>query len=567
VTDLLLLNGKVITVDCEFSIAEAIAVSGDRISAVGRSADLAPLAASARRVIDLKGRAVLPGLIDGHAHLDREGLKTVYPGLGRVRSIADIQARIAELARAAGPGEWIVTMPIGDAPAYFDVPGILKEGRYPTRHELDEAAPDNPVYIRPIWGFWRHTLPLVSIANTRALKLAGIDRHTPPPADVVTIERDRSGDPTGVFFENTLMSVVELTLMRAIPGFSRADRVRTLPISCRAYNAFGTTSVFEEHGAATELLQAYKDALRDDKLTVRAALVMSPNWKVLPENLPLGPFVQAWCGGISEPSLGNDFLRMTGILVDISHAPENAARALAAPYTGWAGFNYDTALPRDRAKELLLACARNDVRAVGIWPNAIDLFYEVHKEIPLTGRRWVYGHIATLTPQDIDKLEEMQLVLTSHTNRHIYKEGHLHLKRLGLDREGEISPLRTLVDRGLRVSLATDNVPVSLFYPLWQSIARRSRYTKEVIAAGEALTRAQAIRAATIDGAWLTFDEGRKGSIEPGKFADLAVLDADPLTVDEDSVRTIAAEITVLGGKVVYERLPGENPATALAGL
>jgi predicted amidohydrolase YtcJ len=565
--DLLFENGKILTVDRGFSIAQSIAIAGDRIAAVGRSADLRALANPNTRIIDLRGRAVVPGLIDGHAHLDREGLKHVCPSLGCVRSIADIQDRIAALARQARPGEWIVTMPIGDPPAYFDVPGLLKEKRFPTRHELDEAAPDNPVYIRPIWGFWRHTLPLVSVANTQALRRAGIGRDTPAPAPAVTIERDRDGEPNGVFVEHTMMPVVELSLLRGMPGFTRAARARTLPAACRAYNAFGTTSVFEEHGVATELLQAYKDTLAAGELSVRAKLVMSPNWQVLPPDLPLDPFVQAWCGAIAEPALGNHFLGLTGILADISHAPDNAARLQAAPYTGWAGFNYDTALPRARAKELLLACARHGVRAVAIWPNMIDLFHEVHQEIPLNGRRWVYGHIATLTARDIDRIAEMELVLSAHTNRHVYKEGHLHRERLGPGREAEISPLRTLVERGLHLSLASDNVPVSLFYPLWQAVTRRSRYADEPIAPGEALTREQALRAATIDGAWLSFDETHKGSLEPGKLADLAVLDADPLTVPEDALRTIAAEMTVVGGRIVYERAPGEEPAQALAGL
>src|SRR5207302_1260612 len=107
--------------------------------------------------------------------------KTVFPSLGPVRSISDIQDRIAALARGKKPGEWIVTMPIGDPPYYWDVPGILAEGRLPNRHELDKAAPDNPVYIRPIWGFWRHTPPLVSVANSRALLEAGITRDTVAP--------------------------------------------------------------------------------------------------------------------------------------------------------------------------------------------------------------------------------------------------------------------------------------------------------------------------------------------------------------------------------------------------
>jgi predicted amidohydrolase YtcJ len=143
------------------------------------------------RVIDLGGKTVVPGLTDGHAHMDREALRNVFPSLGRVRSIHDIQDRIAELARIKKPGEWIVTMPIGDPPFYFDVPEILAERRWPTRQELDAAAPDNPVYIRSTWGFWRGTLPLVSCANTKALKRAGITRDTVSPVETVTIVKDR----------------------------------------------------------------------------------------------------------------------------------------------------------------------------------------------------------------------------------------------------------------------------------------------------------------------------------------------------------------------------------------
>src|SRR4051794_15678848 len=146
--DLVLKNGKIITVDRDFTIAQAVAIAGDRIVAVGSDAAIAAHIAAATRVVDLNGKAVMPGLIDGHAHMDREGLKSVYPSLGRVRSIADVQHRIAELARATPRGEWIVTMPIGDAPYYFDVPGILAEKRWPTRQELDAAAPDHPVFIR-----------------------------------------------------------------------------------------------------------------------------------------------------------------------------------------------------------------------------------------------------------------------------------------------------------------------------------------------------------------------------------------------------------------------------------
>jgi predicted amidohydrolase YtcJ len=179
--DVILTNGKVVTLDSRSAIHQAVAVTGERIAAVGSDAEIAIHAGPSTRIIDLKGKAVIPGLIDGHAHMDREALRNVFPSLGPVRSIRDIQDRIAELARTKRPGEWIVTMPIGDPPYYFDVPDILAEKRWPTRQELDAAAPNNPVYIRAIWGFWRGTFPLVSCANSEALKRAGITRDTRPP--------------------------------------------------------------------------------------------------------------------------------------------------------------------------------------------------------------------------------------------------------------------------------------------------------------------------------------------------------------------------------------------------
>src|SRR5216683_4282216 len=170
-----------------FTVAEAVAITGERVAAVGPNAAMAAFTAPATRIVDLQGKTVVPGLIDGHAHMDREGLKNIFPSLGRVRSIRDIQDRIAELARKANPGEWIVTMPIGDPPFYFDVPDILAEKRWPTRQDLDVAAPNNPVFIRSIWGFWRSTPPLVSCANTEALQRAGITRNTVSPVPALAV--------------------------------------------------------------------------------------------------------------------------------------------------------------------------------------------------------------------------------------------------------------------------------------------------------------------------------------------------------------------------------------------
>ena len=550
--DLILTNGKIITVDAAFTVAQALAIAGDRIVAVGSDAAMARVSGPTTRVVDLKGKTVIPGITDGHAHMDREALRGVFPALGRVRSVRDIQDRIAELARTKQPGEWIVTMPIGDPPYYFDVPDILAEKRWPTRQELDAAAPNNPVFIRSIWGYWRGTFPLVSCANTEALKRAGITRDTVSPVDTLKIEKDANGDPTGVFVEREMAPVAELIWFRQPAAFTPADRVRALPQSARAYHAFGTTSVFEGHGAATELLRTYKRADREGTLTMRTALAFSPNWQAA-GGAPLGPFVEAWAGWLGEPGFGNDWLKMSGLYVHAGREAADDVRARAAPYTGWAGFNSNHGLPRDQAKELLLHCAANDIRAVMIGSSNLDLYDEVDREIPLKGRRWVISHISTVSPRDIERIVRMGLVLTTHTNNYLYKGLHAQAQRLPPERHGEIVPLRSLLDAGVKISLATDNVPVSPFLPIWQAVARRSYQTKEQVAPGEALSRADALRCATANGAYLTFDEDKKGSLEAGKLADVAVLSADPLATEESSIAEIRSLMTMVGGRIVHE--------------
>jgi hypothetical protein len=549
--DLILVNGKVITVDPRFTLAQAVAVKGERILAVGSDAEVRALAGRDTAVIDVGGRAVIPGLTDGHAHMDREGLKDVYPSLAGCKSVRDVLDRIAALARAAKPGEWIVTMPIGEPPYYWDTPKNLAENRWPTRQELDEAAPDNPVYIRPIWGFWRHTLPITSVASTRALELAGITRTTPPPADTVTFEKDSSGDLTGVIHENTPMPVVELGYFNIMPGFTHAHRVRGLKNAMRIYNSTGTTSVLEEHGCAPELIHAYQAVRAAGESSVRANLVFSPSWSGARD---YAPTLRTWGGWLARRGLGDAWLRVGGLFTEFGLSAEALFRAKAAPYTGWSGFNYDCGVPRERMVEFMTECARADIRVCAIWTDFLPYFEEVNKVVPLKGRRWICGHINSLDDALIERAEKMGVVMTTHTNRYIFKEGHLTRQKLGKARENEIVPLKSLRSAGVHVGLATDNVPTTLWHPVWHTISRYNRYSNDAIAPDQAVSREDALRCATIEGAYLTFEENDKGSLEAGKLADFAVLSADPLTCAEDAIKDIVAETTVVGGRVVHRR-------------
>lgn len=551
--DLILRGGKVVTVDPRFRIASALAVKDGRFVAVGDDAAVSALAGDGTRIVEAAGRAVVPGLIDGHAHMDREGLKKlIYPSLAGCASIADIQDRIAALARAARPGEWIVTMPVGDPPNFFGVPECLAEKRYPNRWDLDRVAPDNPVYIKSIWGPWRHILPLVSIANSRALAAAGIDAATPSPCPSVEIEKDAAGEPTGVFIENTPYPIVELTLMAAAGGFSADDRLRGLAESMRLYNAVGTTSVFEGHGVAGEVLGAYQ-ALRDrGEATVRGCLAFSPSWGTVAAVDRLD-MLRSWARWLAGRGLGDRILRVAGLFAEFAGGAEHALRAKANPYTGWAGFHFDAGLPREELKAVLIEAARLGIRVSGIVPPMLELFSEVDRQAPIGGQRWILGHINVLSRDDVARIRDLGLVVTTHTNRYIYKEGHLLKERLGAAREDDIVPLRRLLDAGVHVSFATDNVPISLWHPVWQAVARQSLYTGEAIAPDQRLTRPEALRCATAEGAWLSFEERDKGTIEEGKLADFAVLSDDPLACPEAALRDISSVLTVVDGRVAHK--------------
>ena len=551
--DLIVTNGKVATVDPSNSIAEAVATKGERIVAVGGAAEVSALAGPETRVVDASGRTVIPGLMDGHAHMDREGLKDVFPSLEGCKSVSDILERVRKLAANTAPGEWIVTMPVGDPPYYWNVPGCLNENRFPTRQELDDAAPDNPVYIRPIWGFWRHQLPLESVANTQALDLAGISKNTDPATSTIEFEKDSFGELTGLIREQHFMPVAELGYFHIAPRFTQSDRIAGLKKAMTIYNSTATTSILEEHGAAQELINTYQAVNTAGDATVRAHLVYSPAWGGA-NDIEYSTVMQNWTSWLGQRGLGDDWLRVGGMFTDTGMDADAIFRATAAPYTGWSGFNYDNGVPQNRMVEFMIEAARNSIRLAVIGPRFLDIFEEVNRAVDITDKRWVVGHLDVLNAEQIQKAADLGVVMTTHTNRYIYKHGHILREELGPERLNDIAPVRRLLDAGVNIGLATDNVPTTLFYPIWQVVSRWNMISEDRIAPDQALSREEALRCGTMGGAYLTFEEDKKGSIEEGKLADMAVLSADLLTCPEEDIKDIVSDTTIVGGAVVYER-------------
>src|SRR5262249_11185203 len=194
--------------------------------------------------------------------------------------------------------------------------------------------------------------------------------------------------------------IAELFWFRDATRFSHADRVRALPESARLYHSFGTTSVYEGHGVATELLNVYKEVHHSGALTMRATLAISPKWKAA-GNAAFGPLLEAWGGWTGEPGLGDERLKISGLFASTGHTTADEIRGAAAPCTGWAGFNSDAGLPREQLKEVLLSCAANDIRVAAIAGSAgldrmLDLYEGVDWQISLKGRRWVLAHFGVL---------------------------------------------------------------------------------------------------------------------------------------------------------------------------
>ena len=553
--DLVLRGGHVITLAGQD--ASAVAVDGDRIAFAGNDAEASARIGPATRVIELAGRTLMPGLTDGHAHLDREGLKGLLPSVSGCRSIRELVGRLRALAAATAPGTWIVTMPLGEPPEYRWSESMFEEGRLPDRHDLDRASTQHPILVRCAWGYWSNQLPLVSIANTAALELAGVRRGVTAPSPLVEIDTDASGEPTGLIRDHAFQPIAEFTLFRNAPHFTADDRVRTLGRSMQVYNAAGTTAVFEGHGAAPEVIDAYKRLRSQDRQTVRATLAFSPGWSGANASDVTG-WVAEHAARLRGRGEGDAWLRVAGLFAEVDSQPlEARLRAQCAPQTGWAGFSYDAGLPRDALVSLLKAAARERLRVCAIQMPMLDLYAEAAREAPIEDLRWVIAHPVTIDAEQVARLKHLGVVVTTHTNAYIWKKASEVLAKIGREKEETLCPIRSLLDAGVPVSLATDNVPVSLWPCIWQAVERVDRETGKVIAPAQRISREEALRCATVHGAWLCMDEDDRGSLAPGKLADMIVLDENPLTVDAGRIRHIEPALTVAGGRVVWERGSG----------
>jgi predicted amidohydrolase YtcJ len=551
--DIILTGGRVRTFDPDHSECEAIAISGNRILAIGSAADIRGLAGPHTELIDIVGATVIPGFNDTHAHLDREGLKLRRLSLAGGRNIAEVLTRISTAAAMTPAGRWIVTMPVGEPPYYFGGPAYLAEGRMPTRDELDRAAPDNPVCISAAFGNWGKP-PCFTALNTAALHLNGIDRHSSPACAGVEIMKDEAGEPTGVIIEHNPRPTIDNDLLTAVPRFSFEDRRDSLVDAMRLYNAVGTTSIYEGHGFAPRTIAAFRELWEKGKLTTRVGLVMSPTWKSVAE---ARAEIDDWKATAQGRGLEDPWFKICGLHVAFGGDPKTAALSRRSlPDTGWAGF-VEQANDEATFLEYAMLCAEFDIRLNTIVADnlhrVVPLLQKVAANYDLTGRRWVIQHIARCRNEDLAVLKRLGLLVTTIPVYYLWKGGTAYLA--DVDGGECVVPHRAMLDAGLHVSSGTDNIPYDPAFTLWTMMCRQERTTGRVLGRSQCLTGEEALRLLTVNGAHLTFDENDKGPLRRGFLADLTVLDGDPTTLAAEHVRKLKCLLTMVDGKIVHRAL------------
>ncbi|MFJ2991256.1 amidohydrolase [Pandoraea sp. NPDC087047] len=549
--DLILHSGHVLTMEPGAAPAQAIAIAGERIVAVGLDEHvLSQSKTPGTKLVNLAGRTVIPGVIDAHAHMEREGLKTLRPSLAHAQTISDVLDVIRREVARTPKGEWIITMPVGQPPFYFGGPSTLAENRMPDRHELDAVAPDHPVYIPGLFGNWG-VPPGYSALNSLALARNGIHADTCPDCEGIDIEIGADGQPSGIIVETNKRPLIEFAVLTQVPPFDFADRLEGLRRSLPLYHAFGTTSVYEGHGSAPQTIAVYRALWEAGELTMRTRLCVSPTWN---DAAQARLAMRDWLSFARGKGLGDPWFAVSGVFIGLggSAATARAVRKVL-PNTGWSGF-VEWANRIEDFRDYAWLAAEFDLRVHSVvidrLSEVLDVFEAIDKRFALAQRRWVVEHVGRVEPSDLPRIRRLGLRVTTIPFYMLWKNG---ASRLAEAHDGNrFVPQRTLLEAGIDVASGSDNIPVSPFSAVWASVVRAERTTGAVIGADQRLTRTQAIETITRNGAYLSFEEADKGTLAPGKWADLAVLSANPLAIPEADLLTLQSALTLVGGREVH---------------
>ena len=544
--DLALTNGKIVTVDEEFSIAEAVAIKDGRFIAVGSNEEIEQLVGPKTKVINLKGRTVLPGLNDTHLHTAMVGLVLAHTQLFDVSSIKEITERLKRQVERSRPGEWV----FGKGDAWE--PETLKERRFPRREDLDQISPENPVVITAYSSYGR-----ITVANSYALKAAGVTKETPNPQDG-RIDRDlETGEPTGILIDEARRLIFERFPIPA--ASSEMDRVplRTIEEAIlradRAFVKVGLTSATDPYVLPHEI-RAYQNLKSRGLLKVRYNLM--PRIEALKDVWSLKGTASLIPGIYT--GFGDENLRIGCVKMLFDGGVMFKTAWMYKPYRGEPD-NYGKPLMRPEELEKLILEAHRRGWSVGIHCTgekaqdlAVQALAEAIDEMPEIKVRHciIHGYFPT---EDSLKTMSRYGIIEAIQPKYINSWGESLIKNLGIERASRFKPIRSYLDAGVTVVGGSDAPVVSYnpFLGIYAAVTRRTQ-TGRVLGPEERVTVEEAIKLFTINAAYSTFEEDLKGSIEPGKLADLIVLDRDILTIPPEEIKRIKVLMTIIGGEIAY---------------
>ena len=535
--DAVVLNGKVVTLDARSSTQEAIAVRDGRIIAVGTTADIRKLAGPATRVIDVRGRTVIPGLIDSHLHAIRAALSfsTEVNWIG-AHSLEEALGRIRAAARTMKPGSWLIVAGGWNVQQF-------EENRRPTQAELTAVAPNNPVYVQLGYGW--------AMLNPLAHKTLGISSEADLPAGG-RFERDASGAPTGAVTgaQNAIVSLFD-----RLPKPTFTEQVEGTKAFFRELNRLAITGAGDPGGnnlTSTDYQALFK-VWRDKAMTVRVTYTLNGQTpgKEFDELRDLT--------GLLPMGFGDDMLRFNGLGERITVAMNNN--------------NTPSQADKDAYYRIVRWAAERGMSLTMHWGNdasvdhLLSIFERVNKEIPIAPLRWSIAH---LNDASVDSLRRMKALGVGWTMQDaMYFGGEQFIKQAGADAARRTPPVETARKMGVVVGAGTDAHRVASYNPFtalqWLV---DSRTVSGVAMRGpeEIPSRMDALRFYTLGSAWFSFDEDVRGSLEVGKFADFAVLSDDYMTIPVEKIGGLESVLTMLGGKIVYAAGPFSGLEVAAPG-
>jgi predicted amidohydrolase YtcJ len=526
--DLILHNGDFLTMDARQPRAGAIAIAGERIVAVGADVDVLEFGAAGSRKIDLDGRTAVPGFIDAHCHPAYSGRRHLRFIDCDLRSIAAIQDAVRERAAKTPPGEWVCGFKYDDTKT--------AERRFITREDLDASAPAHPVYISHRGG---HT----GYVNSLALAKAGITESSPDPEGGKYVRDPATGRLNGRLLERAAEN-----LENRIPAFgstSREEDREAIRLITRMFAKAGVTSSTDAYGAPEDL-RAYQDARDAGELFTRIYAMIGY------------PHLDRMIAAGVRTGFGDEWIRIGGMKATCDGSISERTARLSQPYAGRpndfgmivadAAELYEYAGKAHEAGWQLGIHANGDV-GIGM---VLDLYERLQRERPRRDARYRIEHCTVINDDLVRRMKALGTIPTPFST-YVYFHGE-KMQEYGEERLDSMFALRSFLDAGIRPTMASD-YPPGPFEPMMalQSMVTRTDITGKTWGPRQKITVEEALRVCTLNGAYASFEEHEKGSLEPGKLADLVVLGRNPLTEDPASLVDIPIERTMVGGKWVYE--------------